>query len=281
MTNSRKKIGVLIVAYNAATTLPQVLDAFPSDVLALLDEIFVFDDASADETYAVVQDYKARKGFEKLRVFKNARNLGYGGNQKAGFDYAITHGFDYVVLMHGDGQHDPQALPALLAPILQGKADIVFGSRMLRPREALKGGMPLYKFIGNKILTWFENKVLGTHMSEFHSGYRVYSCAALAQIPYRINADGFHFDSEIIIQLHELGLPILEIAMPTIYANEICRVNGMKYCLDIIRMIIAFALHRRGIIYRSRFDLARASPPPPSPHTTSPHPPPSATPGRA
>jgi len=275
----RPKIGVLIVAYNAASTLPAVLDQFTPAVLSLIDEIFIFDDASVDDTYAVAQAYPRAEVSQKLKVFRNARNLGYGGNQKAGYDYALTHGFDYVVLMHGDGQHDPRVIADLVAPILRGTAATVFGSRMMRPRDALRGGMPLYKFIGNKILTWFENRMLGTHMSEFHSGYRVYQCASLAKIPYRLNADGFHFDSEIIVQHHALGMPILEVPIPTIYANEICRVNGLLYCLNIIRMVVAYKLHLRGLIYRSRFDLTRAAlPPPSSPHTTSPHPPSSASP---
>jgi len=251
----RKKIGILILAYNAASTLIHLLEKFPPDIINLVDEIFVFDDASSDETFALIQAYKKRTKFEKLNVFKNARNLGYGGNQKVGFTYALAHGFDYVVLMHGDGQHDPRVLPSLLDPILKGRVEVVFGSRMLKPLAALRGGMPLYKFVGNKVLTMYENFMVGTRMSEYHSGYRIYSCRVLAQVPFQFNTDDFYFDSQMIIQLHQLGIPILEVPVPTIYANEICRVNGIKYCFHIIHLVLAYRLHRAGVIHLRQYEI--------------------------
>src|SRR5437762_11147038 len=178
------RIMVHIVAYNASSTLARVLDRIPKDLRPRLSEICVFDDASSDDTYLVGKGYQQVREMPQLQVFRNAKNRGYGGNQKLGYRHAIDHGFDVVVLLHGDGQYAPEEMPRLIQPILDGQADAVFGSRMVDKRNALKGGMPLYKWIGNQILTRFENAALGMALTEFHSGYRAYSVKALAQIPF-------------------------------------------------------------------------------------------------
>src|SRR5581483_7156000 len=135
--------------------------------------------------YALAVGYKAISGIDKLRVIKNAQNQGYGGNQKLGYQYFISKGFDVVVLLHGDGQYAPEILANMYAPIVSGEADAVFGSRMMPEYGgALKGGMPLYKYVGNRILTFFENYPLGMHLTAFHSGYRAYSVEALRQIDF-------------------------------------------------------------------------------------------------
>src|SRR4029453_10896786 len=136
-----------------------------------------------------------------LTVLFNPENQGYGGNQKIGFHYAIEKGFDFVALIHGDGQYAPECLPELIEPLASRQADAVFGSRMMRKADARRGGMPLYKFVGNRILTSVENPLLRTNLSEWHSGYRVYSTDALRRIPFHLNSSVFHFDTEIIIQL--------------------------------------------------------------------------------
>ena len=120
-----------------------------------------------------------------ITLIRQPKNLGYGGNQKAGYEVAIDHGLDVVVMLHGDGQYAPESLPEMVAPIVDGKADAVFGSRVMIKGAARKGGMPLYKYVGNRILTRFENAALGTDLSEFHSGYRAYSVSALKQIPFQ------------------------------------------------------------------------------------------------
>ena len=150
-----------------------------------------------------------------MRALFNPVNQGYGGNQKLGYHYAIEKGFDFVALLHGDGQYAPECLPRLLDPLRRGEADAVMGSRMLPGGGALKGGMPLYKFIGNKVLTWLENRLLRTDLSEFHSGYRVYSVEALRAIPFDRNSNDFHFDTEIIIQLQIAARTIREMPIPT------------------------------------------------------------------
>ena len=136
-------------------------------------------------------------------VLKNDLNQGYGGNQKIGYYYAIANHFDVVVLLHGDGQYAPEQLPILLKPFTrnQDKPDAVFGSRMLNRRQAIRGGMPYYKYVGNQVLTAAQNFLLGSNLSEFHTGYRLYSVEQLNKIPFDLNTNDFHFDTEIIVQL--------------------------------------------------------------------------------
>jgi 2-polyprenyl-3-methyl-5-hydroxy-6-metoxy-1,4-benzoquinol methylase len=189
----------------------------------------------------------------QLQVFRNAKNRGYGGNQKLGYRYAIDNGFDVVVLLHGDGQYAPEAMPALLQPVLQGEADAVFGSRMLQPGAARRGGMPLYKYLGNKVLTRFENAFLEMNLSEFHSGYRVYSVAALKRIPFEANSDDFHFDTQIIIQLKAAGMRIKEVPIPTYYGTEISHVNGLRYARDVARSVIQYRMHQAGAARRPEY----------------------------
>ena len=153
----------------------------------------------------------AEKAGHPVTVLYNARNQGYGGNQKLGYAYAIRHGFDFVVLLHGDGQYAPESIPDLLQPLLDGAADAVFGSRMLVAGAARRGGMPLYKYVGNRILTWFQNRMLGAHLSEFHSGFRAYRVSALAALPFERNSNVFHFDTEIIIQFLMAGFRVAEV----------------------------------------------------------------------
>src|SRR5262249_44159416 len=150
------QIMVHVVAYNAAATLAKVLDRIPANLRSRLAEVAVFDDASKDDTFLVGKGYQATRDWPNLTVHRNSANRGYGGNQKLGYRYAIDKGYDIVVLLHGDGQYAPEAMEALLGPVADGKADAVFGSRMMIPGAARKGGMPLYKFVGNKILTAFE-----------------------------------------------------------------------------------------------------------------------------
>lgn len=254
----RNRIAIFIVAYNAARTLSQVLDRIPESVWDRVEEVFVFDDQSGDDTFLVGTGYKQRHGKRKLSIFRNEENQGYGGNQIRGYQYAIERGYDIVALLHGDGQYDPEALPHLLAPLEAGEADAVFGSRMMTPGTALDGGMPLYKYLGNKVLTRFQNAMLGTALSEFHSGYRLYSVHALKQIPFEKNAHGFHFDTQIIIQLHVAGLRIVEKPIRTRYGEEICHVNGMKYAKDVVKSVMDFELHERGLRHHPQYEILRA-----------------------
>jgi glycosyltransferase involved in cell wall biosynthesis len=253
-TARKARVLIFVVAYEAESTLEKVLERVPNSVFDHDTEVLVIDDSSKDQTFEVgLHSSQARQ--HRITVLYNRENQGYGGNQKLGYQYAIRHGFDAVVLLHGDGQYPPECIPSLLAPLLDGSADAVFGSRMLVPGAARKGGMPLYKFVGNKILTFTQNRLLGSRLSEFHSGFRAYSVSALARIPFQYNADVFHFDTEIIIQLMLAGCRIAEVPIPTYYGDEICRVNGLKYATDVVRTTCASRLHQLNIFYDRKFDI--------------------------
>ena len=246
--NCGKRIGIFIVTYNAVTTLAKVLKRIPASVLQNVEEVVVFDDASQDATYELAVGLKTLSPDSKLQVLKHERNLGYGGNQKAGYRYFIEKGFDIAVLLHGDGQYAPEVLAQIYHPLVSGQADAVFGSRMMKdyggPR---KGGMPLYKYIGNRILTFFENRALGMHLTEFHSGYRAYSMHALKQLDLSKMTDDFHFDTEIIIKLQQQGFRISEVPIPTYYGDEICYVNGLKYAWDVFKAVRRYDQTRRSV----------------------------------
>jgi len=240
------KVGVVVVAYNAAPTLAQVLDRVPKHFRPRITRVFVCDDASDDSTYLVGLGYKQVTSDMPLTVIRHPDNLGYGGNQKAGYRLAIEHGLDIVVLLHGDGQYAPECLPQIVAPLERGECDAVMGSRMMVKGAARAGGMPLYKYVGNKLLTRLQNRLLGTSFSEFHSGYRAYSVAALRSIPFERNSDGFDFDTEIIIQLTDAGKRIVEVPIPTYYGDEICYVNGLRYARDVSADVIRYRLGKMG-----------------------------------
>jgi glycosyltransferase involved in cell wall biosynthesis len=232
------RIGILIVAYNALSTLLPVLKRITPNVWRNVEEVVVFDDASGDATFELAVGLKTLNHIPKLNVIKHPANLGYGGNQKAGYRYFLDKGFDIVVLLHGDGQYAPELLAHLYRPIVQGQADAVFGSRMMTDYGgALKGGMPLYKYVGNRILTALENRALNLRLTEFHSGYRAYSLRALDQIDFSRMTNDFHFDTEIIIKLHHQRFRIAEVPIPTAYGDEICYVNGMRYARDVMRAV--------------------------------------------
>lgn len=252
---ARPRLLIFVVAYYAESTLRWVLDRMPAALFEDFDcEVLVVDDASNDATFAIGSEYKRDHASMRITVLRNEYNQGYGGNQKVGYAYAIAHGFDYVALVHGDGQYAPEELPKLVEPLVAGRADAVFGSRMLEPRAALRGGMPLYKYVGNRILTTLQNALLHSELSEFHSGYRIYSVATLRRLNFRLNSNDFHFDTEIIIQLLNAGARLVELPIPTYYGDEICRVNGLKYAKDVVWATLQNVAHRSGLRYQRRFE---------------------------
>ncbi len=258
MTSEQKnyRLLILVVAYNAEKTIQQVLSRIPQEFWREGVEVLVIDDFSTDETFRAGREFKRRYQGGSLRVLRTPENQGYGGNQKLGYRYAIDHGFDFVALVHGDGQYAPEKLPDLLEPLLAGEAEAVFGSRMMEKGAALRGGMPLYKYVGNKILSSVENALLGSKLSEFHSGYRVYSVAALRRIPFERNTNDFHFDTEIIIQLLLAGQRIREVPIPTYYGDEICHVNGLKYAWDVFKAVLRVRFHGMSLLYDRKYDIA-------------------------
>lgn len=252
------KIAIFIPTYNAAKTLPIVLDRIPTKIKHQVKEIFVADDESKDNTHLVGVGYKEKTGLSNLKIFHHKKNKGYGGNQKWAYQYCIDKGYDVVVMLHGDAQYAPEKISDLIKPFYRqdvNKIGMVFGSRM--KGDPLKGGMPLYKYVGNKFLTWCENLVLGLNLSEYHSGYRAYNLMNLKKIPFHLCSDDFHFDTEIIIQLKIAGFKILETPIPTYYGDERCHVNVISYGLNILKSLYQYLLHESGIKKIKKYKISR------------------------
>lgn len=238
------RIGILVVAYNAENHLRDTLSRIPHSIREKIAEIFVFDDASHDQTHEVglslIEEWQG-----KLSIFKNPVNLMYGGNQRKGYQYAIERNLDIVVLLHADGQYAPEVMGTVLQPLIDGKADMVMGSRMLIPGAALRGKMPPYKYYGNKILTSIENALIGQTFSEFHSGYRAYNIHALKNIPLDSLTSNWHFDTQIILEFLKRKYRIAEVPIPTYYGDEICHVNGIPYAMHCVLSTLHYALFDR------------------------------------
>jgi 2-polyprenyl-3-methyl-5-hydroxy-6-metoxy-1,4-benzoquinol methylase len=245
---AQQKVAVVLPAYNAARTLEKTVADIPKDCV---DGIILVDDKSRDETVAI-----ARK--LGLAVYEHPENRGYGANQKTCYDKAIEAGADIVVMVHPDYQYDPRIIPQLIEPIRRGEADAVFGSRMMKG-GALEGGMPLWKHNANILLTALENVVLGTYLTEYHSGFRAYRTAALRRIRYRENSDGFVFDTEIIVQLLANHLKIDEVPIRTRYFEEASTIAwwpSVRYGLSILWVMARFILHANGIWKCRQFEPA-------------------------
>jgi len=247
------RVAVFVVAYNAEAHIEETLRRIPPDLLPLLASIYVIDDKSVDRTTEVARRLKAE--LPMLEVFTTPVNQGYGGNQKLGFTYAVREGFDVVVLLHGDGQYAPEMLPRILAPFAAADTAAVFGSRMMTRGGALRGGMPLYKYVGNRILTWIENRLLDASLTEFHSGYRAYRVSALARIPFRYNTSDFHFDTEIIVQLLARKMKIVEVPIPTYYGDEICHVEGIPYAVHCVSTVMRARANQMYLVHHPKFDV--------------------------
>lgn len=249
------KVAIFIVAFEAERFIASVLDRIPHRLRDLFAEVLVIDDSSSDGTFEAARLAAERIGFRNVRVLQTPFNRGYGGNQKLGYLHAVKQGFDYVVLLHGDGQYAPEYLPQIVNALGADEPDALIASRMINRREALRGGMPLYKWVGNQVLTVIENRMLGSELSEFHSGYRAYKVDALRAIRFELNSDDFHFDTEILIQLLSTGRLVKEIPVPTFYGDEISRVNGLKYAANCLRAVTKARLGTAGLYYEPKFDF--------------------------
>jgi len=233
----KEKILIFIPAYNVEKKITKVLNKIPKIVFNKYNtKILVIEDNSSDKTLSVIKKVIKKKG-DKIKIYLivNKKNKGYGGVQKIAFNYAIKKNFKYVVMLHGDNQYPANKILLLIKPLLTNKYDAVFGSRMINSINALKGGMPLYKYLGNIALTFFQNLVLSSNLSEFHSGYRSYKVSSLKKIKFKSNTNDFHFDTEIIIQFLKNNLKIKEIAMSTHYGDEISHLRSIPYGLNIVR----------------------------------------------
>jgi len=242
-----KKALIFIPTRNTAATLEKTFRLIPEQIRNTA-EFIVVDNASSDNSVQVAE----RLG---LKVIRHDVDRGYGGSNKTAFDYAKTINADIFVVLHSDCQYDPSILDRVLEPLLQGKADAVFGSRILG-KKALQGGMPWWKYIANRFLTWLENWALNANLSEYHTGYRIYSLNLLKSIPYGLDSDNWIFDSEIIFQILHLGFTIKEIPIPTTYKGPISSISfstGVVYGLAIFWLILKFKLHQWHIIRQKQF----------------------------
>lgn len=249
------RVALYIIAYEAEDNIDKVLKRIPKNIVNKFTQIYLIDDSSKDKTIETAITSAKSLGINNFKAMKTPHNQGYGGNQKIGYSYAIKQGFDYVIMLHGDGQYPPESLPKIIECFADREVAAVFGSRMINRYQALEGGMPLYKWVGNQVLTFIENKIMQSNLSEFHSGYRAYSVKALKLIPFLMNSDVFHFDTDIIIQFLANNFKIKEIPIPIHYGDEICRVNGLKYAKDCLISNLQFRLHKMGIWYQPNFDV--------------------------
>ena len=226
-------------AYNAEKTLLKTYNEIPKDIV---DEIILTDDASTDNTVEITKNLN-------IKTVAHETNKGYGANQKTCYDYALKENPDIIIMLHPDYQYTPKLIYAMASLIAVGEYDVVLASRVLG-RGALKGGMPVYKYIANRLLTFFQNLVLGYKLTEYHTGYRAFSSEVLKKIPYKINSDDFIFDNEILIQIIHHGFRIAEISCPTKYFPEASSINfrrSVKYGLGIVFNCFKYILHKAKI----------------------------------
>jgi glycosyltransferase involved in cell wall biosynthesis len=234
---SRHQVVVVMPAYNAAKTLKSTYEELPHPLIA---DVILVDDDSQDDTANIARELG-------LRVFVHNRNLGYGANQKTCYAEALKTQASIIVMVHPDYQYDPTLLPELIRPIEEGRADVVFGSRMMGV-SAYKQGMPWWKYIANKLLTWIENKVFGLSLSEFHTGYRAYSRTVLEQVNFKALSDGFIFDQEIVAGIVECQFTIVEVPVPVRYfpeASSASLYSSVKYGFGILGLTLRYALRKR------------------------------------
>lgn len=229
------RLVIAIPAYNAAETLESVFDRLPPEIIARAPRYIVVNDGSTDATAAVARRLQSR--FPALELVDHPRNRGYGGAAQTGLGRALEVGADVVAWVHGDGQYAPESLPSLLAPLDENRADVVQGSR-LRGGGALKGGMPVYKYVANRGLTWMENRVFGLRLAEYHSGYMLYRRAALEAIPFRsFTTRGFVFDQEMLVAARILGLRVVDLPIPTRYAGEVSHLRPIPYGIAVLKLM--------------------------------------------
>jgi len=230
-----KRVIVVMPAYNAEKTLIKTYDEVPKDIV---DDIILTDDASSDNTAKVAKKLN-------IRTIVHQANKGYGRNQKTCYTEALKLNPDIIIMLHPDYQYSPKLIPAMASMIALGEYDVVLASRILG-RGALKGGMPLYKYISNRILTFIENILLNQKLTEYHTGYRAYSRKVLETIPFMKNSDDFVFDNQIIAQILYFGYKIGEISCPIRYFPEASSINfrrSIKYGFGVLGTIIRMVLH--------------------------------------
>ncbi len=247
---SAPKVVVVMPAYNAGRTLRMTYEELPKDTVSA---VILVDDGSTDQTLDIARELG-------LEIFVHNRNYGYGANQKTCYTEALRAGADVVVMVHPDYQYDPRLVPQIIEPIVQGRADVVLGSR-LKSGSALAQGMPWWKYVSNRFLTWVENAAFGLRLSEYHTGYRAFRREVLETVNFRMNSDGFIFDQEIVAQVVASGFLIGEIGVPTRYFPEASSASltaSSVYGLKILGLVGRYLLHTRGLVRSLAFESLRA-----------------------
>jgi glycosyltransferase involved in cell wall biosynthesis len=235
-----KKVVVVMPARQAAATLREVVGEIPLDEVS---EIILVDDSSTDETVQLARELP-------LEVVWHPHQVGYGGNQKTCYMQALHHDADVVVMLHPDGQYEPGLIPEMVRPILDGEADLVLGSRLAIPGAALAAGMPRWKWLANRFLTTIQNRIMGTHLTEAHTGYRAYSRELLLTVPFLRNSLDFSFDSELLYQAAEFDFRIKEVPARCRYFEDMSSVGfktGVVYGLKTLWAGARLVMHRAGI----------------------------------
>lgn len=240
---------VVMPAYNAAATVARTVRDIPT---GSVDEIILVDDCSKDNTVEVAQSLG-------LTVVRHEKNLGYGGNQKTCYRIALEHGADYVVMVHPDYQYDSRVIPAAIDILKLGICDMMLGSRIRTRREALQGGMPIYKYISNRILTFTENVALGQNLGDFHSGFRAYTREVLETVPWEVNSNDFVFDSQFLAQSVYFGFKLGDIPVPVRYFDEASSINFRRSCiygLATLRVLQQYWFRTLGLTRNKLFNKA-------------------------
>lgn len=252
-----KKVIVVLPAYKAAKTVKQTYDAIPMDVV---DKVLLVDDASNDDTAAIASELG-------IETHVHPINRGYGGNQKTCYTQALANAGDIVVMLHPDYQYDPRLVTAMAAMIASGIYDCVLGSRILG-NSARGGGMPMYKYMANRVLTASQNLLMGTKLSEFHSGYRAFSADVLRKLPLNTNSDDFVFDNQMLAQVAWHGFAMGEISCPTKYFPEASSINFKRSCiygLGVLKTSMHYRMAKMGLASKSLFDNPNGALPNPTP----------------
>lgn len=242
-----QKVIVVMPAFNAEKTLVETYNKIPAGVV---DETILVDDSSRDRTVELAKELR-------IKVIRHPHNTGYGGNQKTCYMEALRDNGDIIIMLHPDGQYDPELIPQMVKKINEDNVDIVLGSRFLIKGGALSGGMPLYKFIANRSLTALQNFILGLNLSEFHTGYRAYTSEFLKKIPFLRNSNDFDFDSQILVQAKVFGLKFGEVPVKTKYFQEASSVNfsvSVRYGFKTLKVLLDYILFKFNL-YKSRIFL--------------------------
>ncbi len=250
---SNKRILICVITYEEEPRIQSVLERLPNTIWNNPNyHVLLCDDNSTDNTIS-----KAEQTFKKLcdnyNIVKLKLHQGYGGVQKICYRYAIDNKFDFTVLVHGDGQYAPELALKFIASWNDKGSEVVLGSRMIKYRSAMSGGMPLYKLIGNIILTKIQNFINRTKFSEFHTGYRGYATSFLKRVPFELNSNDFHFDTEILLQAFHCGAKLDEFLIPTYYGDEVSRVNGFRYAWDVLTSSLQYRLQRLGLFVSLKY----------------------------